>query len=251
MTPAQMFDLKGRVALVTGGSRGIGYAMATALAGAGAKVVLAARNAAETKAAAEKIGGDAEAFDVTDEKAAIAALDRIVEKHGRLDILISNAGSAIRKPLLEYPTSDFDAILGSHLRAGFVLGREAARRMVPNKWGRILYTTSLMARSVRPQQAAYASAKTGLEGLVRAMAIELAPMGVLVNGIAPGFFVTDLTKGLHQTDAFRAQVEARAPIGRWGMPEELAGPALLLCSPAGSYVTGTVLIVDGGTSVAF
>jgi gluconate 5-dehydrogenase len=251
MTPAQMFDLKGRVALVTGGSRGIGFAMATALAGAGAKVVLAARNEAETKAAAAKIGGDAEAFDVTDEKAAIAALDRIVEKHGRLDILISNAGSAIRKPLFEFPTADFQAILNSHLTAGFVLGREAAKRMAPNKWGRILYTTSLMARTPRPQVPAYAAAKTGLEGLVRAMAVELAPMGILVNGVAPGFIVTDLTKGLHQTDAFRAHAEARAPIGRWGLPEELAGPALLLCSPAGSYVTGTVLIVDGGTSVAF
>lgn len=247
----KMFDLSGRVALVTGGSRGIGYAMAEALAGAGAKVVLNARDAAATAAAAAKLGGTAECFDVTDEAAGTAALDRIVARHGRLDILISNAGQAIRKPLFDFTTEEFDRVLHTHVRGGFWLARECARRMAPNGWGRILLTTSLMARNARAQVPAYAAAKTALEGLVRALAAELAPRGINVNGIAPGFIVTELTKGLHETPDFKAKVEGRTPMGRWGRPEELGGPALFLCSEAASYVTGAILTVDGGTSGYF
>jgi gluconate 5-dehydrogenase len=251
MTASGLFDLTGRVALVTGGSRGIGYAMAEALAGAGAKVVLNARDKAACDAAASKLGGTAEAFDVDDEAAGIAALDRIVARHGRLDILISNAGQAIRKPLFDFTTEEFDRVMRTHVRGGFWLAREAARRMAPNKWGRILFTTSLMARNARTQVPAYAAAKTALEGLVRALAAELAPHGINVNGIAPGFIVTDLTKGLYETPAFKEKVESRTPMGRWGRPEELGGPALFLCSDAASYVTGAILTVDGGTSGYF
>jgi gluconate 5-dehydrogenase len=245
------FDLTGRVALVTGGSRGIGFAMARALADAGAKVVVNAHDKAACEAAAAKLGGTAEAFDVNDEAGAIAALDRIVARHGRLDVLISNAGQAIRKPLFEFSTAEFDAVMNTHVRAGFVLAREAGKRMAPNKWGRILFTTSLMARNARAQVPAYAAAKTALEGLVRALAADLAPHGINVNGVAPGFIVTDLTKGLHETPEFKAKVEGRTPMGRWGRPEELGGPALFLCSDAASYVTGAILTVDGGTSGYF
>jgi gluconate 5-dehydrogenase len=248
MTVSKLFDLTGRVALVTGGSRGIGFAMAQALAGAGAKVVVNGKDKAACEAAAAKLGGTAEAFDVNDEAAAISALDRIVARHGRLDILISNAGQAIRKPIFEFTTADFDAVMNTHVRAGFVLAREAGRRMAPNKWGRILFTTSLMARNARAQVPAYATAKTALEGMVRALAADLAPYGINVNGIAPGFIVTDLTKGLHETPEFKAKIESRTPMGRWGNPEELGGPALFLCSEAASYVTGAILTVDGGTS---
>lgn len=251
MTANKLFDLTGRVALVTGASRGIGLAMASALAGAGAKVVINAHDKAACETAAAKLGGTAEAFDVNDEALAIAALDRIVARHGRLDILISNAGQAIRKPLFDFTTAEFDAVMNTHVRAGFFLGREAGRRMAANKWGRILYTTSLMARNARAQVPAYATAKTALEGMIRALAADLAPHGINVNGIAPGFIVTDLTKGLHETPAFKEKVEGRTPMGRWGRPEELGGPALFLCSEAASYVTGAVLTVDGGTSGFF
>ncbi|MCM0021899.1 MAG: SDR family oxidoreductase [Tagaea sp.] len=251
MTANKLFDLTGRVALVTGGSRGIGFAMAQALAGAGAKIVVNGKDKAACDAAAATLGGTAEAFDVNDEPAAIAALDRIVARHGRLDILVSNAGQAIRKPIFDFTTADFDAVMNTHVRAGFVLGREAGRRMAPNKWGRILYTTSLMARNARAQVPAYATAKTALEGMVRALAADLAPYGVNVNGIAPGFIVTDLTKGLHETPEFKAKVEGRTPMGRWGRPEELGGPALFLCSDAASYVTGAILTVDGGSAGFF
>ena len=245
-----MFDLKGRVALVTGGSRGLGFGMASALAGAGAHVVINARNKAEAEAAAKKLGGEALAFDVTDEAACVAAVADIQKRRGRFDILVSNAGGTIRGAFTEYKSSDFDNVVGQHLRAGFVLGREAAKVMAPTGKGRILYTTSLMAHLGRPNTVAYAAAKTALEGMIRQMAIELAPKGILVNGIAPGYFATELNKPLIDNAEFNAMIVRRTPLGRWGDPHELGGAALLLCSDAGSYLTGQTIIVDGGMSVA-
>jgi gluconate 5-dehydrogenase len=244
------FDLSGRVALVTGASRGIGFAIASALAGSGAHVVLNSRNKAELEAAAAKIGGEALAFDVTDEAACVAAVAGIHKRKGRLDILVSNAGSNVRGPILDYKTADFDAMTGLHLRAGFVLGREAAKIMAAAGKGRILYTTSLMAHLGRPNVVAYAAAKTALEGMIRQMAVELAPKGVLVNGIAPGYILTELNKPLIDNAEFNAMVVRRTPLGRWGAPAELCGAALLLCSDAGSFLTGQTLVVDGGMSVA-
>jgi len=244
------FDLTGRTALVTGGSRGLGFAMAEALASAGAHVVLNARNKDELAKAAGKIGGEALAFDVTDEAACVDAVAGIVKRRGRLDILISNAGSNIRGPLLDYKTADFDTTVGQHLRAGFVLGREAAKVMAAAGKGRIVYTTSLMAHLGRPNVVAYAAAKTALEGMIRQMAVELAPKGVLVNGIAPGYYLTELNKPLIDNAEFNAMIVRRTPLGRWAEPSELGGAALLLCSDAGSFITGQTIVVDGGMSIA-
>jgi len=244
------FDLTGRTALVTGGSRGLGFAMAEALASAGAHVVLSARNKDELARAAAKIGGEALAFDVTDEAACIDAITGIAKRRGRLDILVSNAGSNIRGPLLDYKTADFDTTVGQHLRAGFVLGREAARVMAAAGKGRIVYTTSLMAHLGRPNVVAYAAAKTALEGMIRQMAVELAPKGVLVNGIAPGYYLTELNKPLIDNVEFNAMIVRRTPLGRWAEPSELGGAALLLCSDAGSFITGQTIVVDGGMSIA-
>jgi gluconate 5-dehydrogenase len=244
------FDLTGRTALVTGGSRGLGFAMAEALASAGAHVVLSARNKDELARAAAKIGGEALAFDVTDEAACIDAIAGIAKRRGRLDILVSNAGSNIRGPLLDYKTADFDTTVGQHLRAGFVLGREAARVMAAAGKGRIVYTTSLMAHLGRPNVVAYAAAKTALEGMIRQMAVELAPKGVLVNGIAPGYYLTELNKPLIDNVEFNAMIVRRTPLGRWAEPSELGGAALLLCSDAGSFITGQTIVVDGGMSIA-
>jgi gluconate 5-dehydrogenase len=244
------FDLTGRTALVTGGSRGLGFAMAEALAAAGAHVVLNARSKDELAKAAAKIGGEALAFDVTDEAACVDAVAGIVKRRGRLDILISNAGSNIRGPLLDYKTADFDTTVGQHLRAGFVLGREAAKVMAAAGKGRIVYTTSLMAHLGRPNVVAYAAAKTALEGMIRQMAVELAPKGVLVNGIAPGYYLTELNKPLIDNAEFNAMIVRRTPLGRWAEPSELGGAALLLCSDAGSFITGQTIVVDGGMSIA-
>ena len=244
------FDLTGRVALVTGASRGLGFAMADALAQAGASVVLNARNKTELEAAAKKIGGEALPFDVTDEAACVDAVAGIAKRKGRLDILVSNAGSNIRAPLLEYKTADFDTTIGQHLRAGFVLGREAARIMTAAGRGRIIYTTSLTAHLGRSSIVAYTAAKTALEGMIRQMAVELAPSGVLVNGIAPGYFATELNTPLIQNKEFNAAIVRRTPLGRWGQPAELGGACLLLASDAGAFLTGQILVVDGGMSIS-
>ncbi|MBL8807798.1 MAG: SDR family oxidoreductase [Rhodospirillales bacterium] len=245
-----LFDLTGRVALVTGASRGLGFAMAEALAKAGAHVVLNARNKAELEAAAGKLGGEALPFDVTDEAACVAAVAGIAKRKGRLDILVSNAGSNIRAPLLDYKTADFDTTVGQHLRAGFILGREAAKVMTKAGKGRIIYTTSLTAHLGRPSIVAYTAAKTALEGMIRQMAVELAPSGVLVNGIAPGYFLTELNKPLIENKDFNSMIVRRTPLGRWGDPAELGGACLLLASDAGSFLTGQTLVVDGGMSIS-
>ena len=246
------FDLTGRVALVTGSSRGLGWAIAKGLAGAGASVVLHGRDVAMLQQRVAELRGAVGylAFDVSDAAAMRDGFARIADEQGRLDILVNNAGVIPRRPLLETTDQEWDSVIDSNLSAYFRMSREAARMMVPAKRGRIIMISSILGILGRATVTGYVTAKAGLHGMVRSMAVELAPHGVTVNAIAPGYFPTDATDVLHKNPSFNDWIANRTPMARWGDPAELAGPAVFLASDASSYVTGQVLVADGGLTAA-
>lgn len=246
-----LFSLDGRVALITGGSRGLGLAMAEGLGQAGATVAINGRNADTLETVASTLRGrgleaETSPFDVTDHHAAQVAIDAIVARHGQLDILVANAGIIHRAPLDDWTSVDWDRILTTNLKACFFLAQQAAVSMRRQGHGRIIFTTSIVSVQARGGIHGYAASKSGLVGLTRSLACELGEYGITCNGICPGYFETELTASVLQSEEYVARLNSRVPLRRWGQPSDLAGVAIFLASDAASYVTGQQIVVDGG-----
>jgi gluconate 5-dehydrogenase len=250
MSPA-LFDLTGRTALVTGSSRGLGRAMAEGLAAAGARVIINGTDASRVDVAVRELvaaghAAEGSAFDVTDEAAVTQAFAAFDRRGLAIDILVNNAGIQLRKPMLELSTAEWHKVLDTNLTSAFVVGREAARRMVVRGRGKIINIGSLTSQLARATVAPYTVAKGGIKMLTQAMAAEWAAHGVQANAIGPGYMLTDMNQALIDNPVFDAWVKGRTPSKRWGRPEELVGAAVFLASAASDYVNGQILYIDGG-----
>ena len=249
----KLFDLTGRTALITGSTRGLGRAFAEGLAAAGARIVLngtdpdrVATAAAEMRAAGWQALGVA--FDVTDEAAVLAAFQKLDADGTAIDILVNNAGIQWRKPMLDLPTAEWQRVLDVNLTSAFVIGREAARRMVARGSGKIINIGSLTSSLARATISPYAVTKAGIKLLTQQMAAEWAAQGIQANAIAPGYMLTEMNEALTSNPDFDAWVKSRTPARRWGRPDELIGTAVFLASAASDYVNGQIIYVDGGMS---
>jgi gluconate 5-dehydrogenase len=253
--PVQPFDLTGKVALVTGAYRGLGFAIARGLARAGATVVLNGRkpdllDAAARTLADEGLRAGVAVFDVTDPDAIRRGVAQAASVHGTIDILINNAGIQRRHPFPEFPLSDWNALIATNLTAPFLLSQAVLPDMIARKAGKIIHIASLMSELARPTVVPYTATKGGVRQLTRGMAVELAGSNVQVNAIAPGYFATEMNRALIDNAEFNAWVCKRTPAGRWGDPDEIAGLAVFLSSAAANYITGQMIVIDGGMSVA-
>ncbi len=246
-----MNELAGRTALVTGGNRGLGRAIALALAGAGAQIALVARDRAkleESAAAIREKGSAAEAFtaDVTQEAQVTELARAVLNRFPKIDILVNNAGINLRKELVEFSLEEWRRVLDTNLTSVFLMCRAFVPHMKANGYGRILNLTSTLSHVALPGRTAYAAGKAALLGLTRALALELASHGVTVNGISPGPFATEMNSALLENPELKEFFTSRIPVGRWGRPEEVGQLALYLCSPGAGFVTGTDVLIDGG-----
>jgi len=239
-------DLSGRVALVTGSTRGIGRAIATTLAGAGARVAVVGRERARAEDAAAQLGGEARGFacDVADTASVAALVEEVEKSFGSLDILVNNAGLTRDNLLLRIKDADWDAVLDANLRGAFASIRAASRGMMKRRWGRIINIASIVGITGNKGQANYAASKAGLIGLTKSVAKELASRNILCNAVAPGFIETDMTAAM--TPEARSAMSAQIPLERLGKPEDIAGTVAFLASEHAAYITGQVFVVDGG-----
>jgi len=247
-----LFDLGGRTALITGSTRGIGFALAQGLAEAGAKVILNSRQADVVDTAVTRLktlGLDAEgaAFDVADEAAVDAAFAGFDQQSIAIDILINNAGIQHRQPMVDLALADWHRVINTNLTAAFIVGRAAARRMIArNAGGKIINIGSLTSEAARATVAPYTVAKGGIKMLSKAMAAEWAQFNIQANSIGPGYILTDMNEALVNNPAFDTWVKSSNPAQRWGRPDELVGTAIYLASSASNYVNGQIIYVDGG-----
>ena len=245
------FDLSGRTALVTGGNKGLGRAMARGLAEAGADVFIASRNEAELKSSLDYIldgtgrkGGYC-VVDVADRGSIKSLAATAAQRMGKIDILVNNAGMNQPQAIADITDEVWDRILEVNLTSVMALTRELAPAMATRGWGRVIHISSIMGQVSKAKRNAYSATKTALHGLARASALDLGPNGVTVNCIAPGPFLTDMPMTL-LSDSEKKEFSSRTALDRWGQPAELVGPVVFLASDAAAYVTGTVLYVDGG-----
>ncbi|CAN7185306.1 SDR family oxidoreductase [Mesorhizobium sp. LjNodule214] len=254
MSVYDRFSLDGRVALITGGGRGLGFEIALAFAEAGAHVVVTGRTAATLDAAVAAItqgGGSAQAaiFDMADLEAGRAVIADIHKACGRLDILVNNVGARDRRPLAAFSDDAVLDLIKTDLLSAISLSREVAEIMKAQGHGRLIAVTSIVGEMARPGDAIYPAAKQGLTGLMRSMAVEYGAHGVTSNAIAPGMFATETNAAMAENPDMVAFARQRVPLQRWGRPREITGAALFLASDAASFVNGHVLTVDGGRSV--
>jgi len=247
-------DKEQKVAIVTGGASGLGYAIAKKFTVSGIKTIILGRNEAKLKEACQSLGENACCLkcDVTDFKSLPGIVDTIVKKYGRIDILVNNAGIHLKKPFLEVTDDEFNQVLQTNTSAVFSITREVVRAMKERHSGSVLNISSMAAQYGIPQVIAYSAAKAAVEGMTRNMAVELSPEGIRVNCIAPGFIKTRMSgKALDNDPERKRKVLSRTPMGRLGTPEEVADAVYYLTSDEASFITGVVLPVDGGNLIGF
>ncbi len=250
----QAFDLSGQTALITGGGSGLGLGMAQCMVSAGARVVLVGRRESELKAACHMLGKQAHAIaaDITGEGIASRLVDQAETLAGPVGILINNAGIHLKKAAPLTTDAEFAAVLQTHVLAAFSLTREAGSRMLARKTGSILFTASMTSLIGMPMVVAYSAAKSAYLGMVRSLATEFGPEGVRVNAIAPGWIASEmLDRALSGDPARKSKILNRTPLGRFGSPEDIGWAAVYLCSPAGRFINGHILPVDGGAAAGF
>ena len=249
---SNLFSLKGRRALVTGSSQGIGFALAKGMMEAGAQVVLNGRDTAKLEAAAAKLGGNVQmlAFDATDHDTVRAAVDGFEKEHGAIDILVNNAGMQHRTELENFPADAFEKLLQTNVASVFHVGQAVARHMIARKAGKIINIASVQTALARPGIAPYTATKGAVANLTKGMATDWARHGLQCNAIAPGYFDTPLNAALVADPDFTTWLEKRTPAGRWGNVDELVGACVFLASGASSFVNGHTLYVDGGITAS-
>ena len=243
--------LNDRVAVITGASKGLGKAMALALAAEGARIALVSRDEARLNEVAGEViaaGGDASIFraDVTSEEQVRQAERAILARYGKVNILINNAGVNVRKPVVEFTAEEWHRVMDTNVTAAFLMCRSFVPAMSGHGYGRILNMTSIMSHVSLPGRIAYSTSKTALLGMTRTLALELAPEGITVNGISPGPFGTEMNKPLMENPEINAQFLSSIPLGRWGKVEEIGQLAVYLCSEDAGFITGTDILIDGG-----
>ncbi|MBC6110757.1 SDR family NAD(P)-dependent oxidoreductase [Pedobacter fastidiosus] len=243
-----------KIAIVTGGGAGLGLAISRKLVQEGIHVIMIGRNEEKLKSAVNEFGllSSYKAFDLQNLKGIPSLIEEIIEEFGQIDILVNNAGINMKKPFIEVTDEDFASVIQTNLSSVFAISREVVKKMIEAKSGSIVNISSMAAQYGIPKVIAYSAAKTGVEGMTRAMATELSPLGIRINCVAPGFIKTDMSaKALDADPERKNKVFSRTPMGKMGDPDDVAEAVYFFCSAGAKYVTGVVMPVDGGNSIGF